>query len=166
AYRRHGIAVLPSYEEYVENGLNSIGGPPHVWSAIITTGDSSVPWHLRHLREMERVSSTCVRLANDLQSHSKEIAEEKLNSLLVVSHALIRRGLTPVDALREARVYVQGAIARELADLDGLEAQARTKTGRPEAVTANIARFVCDFYAHYDYHTFTKETEPGERSDN
>jgi hypothetical protein len=165
-YRRDGLAGLPTYEEYVENGLNSIGGPPHVWSAIVTTGDSSVPWHLRHLREMERVSSTCVRLANDLQSYSKEIAEEKLNSLLIVSHALIRRGFAPLEALHEARVLIQTAIARELADLDGLEAQARTKTGRPEAVTANIARFVCEFYAHYDYHTFAKETQPGGRGDN
>ena len=166
AYRRVGVAALPSYEEYVENGLKSIGGPPHVWSAIVTTGDSSVPWHLRHLREMERVSSTCVRLANDLQSFSKEIAEEKLNSLLIVRQALIRRGLPSADALREAQVSVQAAITRELADLDGLEAQARTKTGRPEAVTANIARFVCEFYAHYDYHTFAKDTQRGERSDN
>jgi hypothetical protein len=166
AYRRDGLAALPAYEEYVENGLKSVGGPPYVWSAIITTGDASVPWHLRHLREMERVASTCVRLANDLQSFTKEIAEEKPNSLLIVRQAMIRRGLAPEDALHEAQISIQAAITRELADLDSLEAQARTRTGRPEAVTANIARFVCEFYARYDYHTFAKETQPGGLRDN
>jgi hypothetical protein len=29
-----------------------------------------------------------------------------------------------------------------------------TRTARPEAAIDNIARFVCDFYTHHDYHTF------------
>src|SRR3954471_13071525 len=38
AFRHDGVASLPTYEEYVAIGRYSIGGPPHMWAALITTG--------------------------------------------------------------------------------------------------------------------------------
>jgi len=38
--------------------------------------------------------------------------------------------------------------------LTRLRDTAVTQTAKPEAAIDNIARFVCDFYTHHDYHTF------------
>ena len=162
ACRRDGQGALPTYDEYVENGLDSIGGPPHIWAAILTTGDASVTAQIPLFSDIERSASTCVRLANDLQSASKEAEEAKPNSLVILGHALSQRGFEPIEAWRIARIRVQEAIRRELSKLDGLQAQARTLTGRPEAVATDIARFVCEFYLDHDYHTFAHENSSGE----
>jgi len=45
----------------------------------------------------------------------------------------------------------QNLVSYHLAEL---RKAAVTQTGRPEAAIDNIARFVCDFYTHHDYHTF------------
>jgi hypothetical protein len=161
AWRRDGIAALPGYNEYVKNGLNSIGGPPHIWSAIITTDDSTVLRQMKLFGEIERTASTCVRLANDLQSEVKEADEAKPNSLTILSQQLVRRGVEPSEARQSARVWVQEAITHELKRLDLLRGQARTETGRPEAVATDIAHFVCEFYRNHDYHTFVAEDSSG-----
>jgi hypothetical protein len=162
AYRRDGASALPSIDDYVKNGLDSIGGPPHIWSAIITTGDPTVVNQMSLFSEIERAASICVRLANDLQSSPKEAAEEKPNSLVILGQELVQQGFEPAEASRIARIRVQEAIRRELARLDGLQAEARTSSGQPEAAASDIARFVCEFYLEHDYHTFTSERPSGE----
>lgn len=154
-YRSDGQTTdLPSYEEYLEAGLYSIGGPPHIWAALITTNDPSTPRHLGHLQQMERIASTCIRLANDLQSYPKEVTEGKINALVLLSRALQEQGLPEGEAHAQAETRVRAEIAAGLEALAALQADARTRTGRPEAAIADIARFVCDFYTEHDYHTF------------
>src|SRR5207237_1471750 len=138
-------ATLPNYEQYVATGRYSIGGPPHIWAALITTGDPSTPAHLDHLRAMEEIASTCIRLANDLQSYQKEIDEGKINALVIWSRELRRQGVAQDEAYREAA-------ARVTADIQPgqrLFAQVRRRsvraTGRPAAAIDYIASFVCDF---------------------
>ncbi|HLH71929.1 MAG TPA: terpene synthase family protein [Chloroflexota bacterium] len=152
--RRHGNKALPSYEAYVANGRYSIGGPPHIWSALITTNDPSTLDHLDLLRSMEEIASRCVRLANDLRSYGKEINEEKINSLLLVGRNLAERGLPEYARHDRAETFIRGEIARGLADLSELHARAHTQTKHPETAIARIAHFVCEFYTYYDYHTF------------
>lgn len=154
SYRQEGVTALPAYEEYVNTGLYSIGGPPHVWAALITTNDSSTGNHLDHLQKMEREASVCIRLANDLQSYQKELLEGKINALVILRHALMAQGMALEDAERHAQADVRDDIARRLVALGALQAAACTETGRPEAAIADIARFVCDFYVEHDYHTF------------
>ena len=155
AYRHAGDAsALPSYEEYVATGRYSIGGPPHIWAALITTDDLSTPDHLDHLRAMEELASTCIRLANDLQSYQKEINEGKINGLVILSRQLRARGLSEAAAYAKAEARVRADIASRLDQLTALRQASVTDTGRPEAAIDNIARFVCDFYVHHDYHTF------------
>lgn len=154
-YRCDGAAALPSYEEYVATGRYSIGGPPHVWAALITTDDPSTPRHLEHLRPMEQLASTCIRLANDLQSSAKEADEGNINALVLLGRHFQQEGLSVDEAGGRAAARVRAEIAAGLERLADLQAAARTKTGRPEATTADIARFVCDFYVEHDYHTFT-----------
>jgi Terpene synthase family 2, C-terminal metal binding len=145
---------LPTYEEYIANGLYSIGGPPHIWSDLITTNDPSTPDHLDQLRPMERIASTCIRLANDLQSYGKEVAEGNINALVILSRILESAGVSHADAYRQAERQVREDIGDGLATLEVLRASACTRTRRPEATIADIARFVCDFYQRHDYHTF------------
>jgi hypothetical protein len=146
--------ALPSYAEYVATGRYSIGGPPHIWAALITTDDPSTPLHLDHLRAMEEIASTCIRLANDLQSYQKEIKEGKINSVVILSRQLRDQGVSEQAAYEQAEARARADIAAGLERLTTLRDAAVTETGRPEAAIDNIARFVCDFYTHHDYHTF------------
>ena len=153
AYRDRGAEALPSYAEYVANGLYSIGGPPHVWAALITTDDASTPRHLEHLRAMERLACTGIRLANDLQSFHKELAEGKINALVLLTQRFLAEGLPMAEAHARAQARVRAEIVDGLAQLGVLQAAAVTATARSEAAIADIARFVCDFYVEHDYHT-------------
>lgn len=147
-------ATLPSYDEYVATGRYSIGGPPHIWAALIASDDRSTPRHLDHLRAMEKLASTCIRLANDLQSYQKEIEEGKINALVILSRELRAQGMTEEVACGHAEARVRADIVAGLDNLTRLRDLAVTQTGKPEAAIDNIARFVCDFYTHHDYHTF------------
>jgi hypothetical protein len=150
-------ALLPSYDEYVATGRYSIGGPPHIWAAVITSDDPSTPAHLDQLGAMEKLASTCVRLANDLRSYQKEIDEGKINTLVILSRELRARGVSRDVAYQHAEARVHADIVAGLNQLSELRAAAGTQTGHPEAAIDNIARFVCEFYTHHDYHTFLAE---------
>jgi len=152
-FRDQATATLPLYAEYVANGLYSIGGLLHVWATLITVDDASTPHHLEHLLLMGRLACTCIRLANDLQSFHKELAEGKINALVLLSQGYMREGLTADEAHARARRRVQADITDALGQLGVLQAAAQTDTGRPETAMADIARFVCDFYVEHDYHT-------------
>ena len=156
AYRKGADdqATPPSYDEYVATGRYSIGGPPHIWAALITSDDPSTPDHLDHLRAMEKLASTCIRLANDLQSYQKEIKEGKINALVILSRELRAQGVSEEAAYAQAEARVRADIEAGLDQLTRLRDASVTRTGRPEAASDNIARFVCDFYTHHDYHTF------------
>jgi Terpene synthase family 2, C-terminal metal binding len=156
AYRKgtDDRATLPSYAEYVATGRYSIGGPPHIWAALITSDDPSTPAHLDHLRAMEQLASTCIRLANDLQSYQKEVDEGKINALVILSRELRAQGVPEAEAYKQAEARVHADIVAGLDQLTTLREKSVTQTGRPEAAIDNIARFVCDFYTHHDYHTF------------
>jgi hypothetical protein len=160
AYRLYGPDALPSYAEYVSTGLYSIGGPPHVWAGLITTGDPSTPCHLEHLHKLERIACTCIRLANDLRSQQKEREEENVNSLVILSESLRESGVSHVEAHRQAEARVRADVSAGLAHLEFHRTSPRTDTGRPEATIADIARFVCEFYDSHDYHTFGKQEQP------
>ena len=153
-YQQEGPAMLPTYAEYLACGRYSIGGPPHIWAALITTDDPTTPRHLAHLRSMEQIASTCIRLANDLQSHAKEMAEGKFNALVLLSQRFQSAGSPAEEAHNQALAHVREQIASGLQRLASLQAQRQTQTGHPEAAIADIARFVCEFYTRHDYHTF------------
>jgi len=150
-------APLPSYEEYVANGLYSIGGPPHIWASLITTDDASTPERIDRLRPMERIASTCIRLANDLQSYRKEVAEGNINGLVILGKVFEALGMSPEEAHRRADERVRAHIEDGLSTLAVLQRAVLTGTRRPEATIADIARFVCNFYQAHDYHTFLSQ---------
>ena len=153
-----GDSDLPSYDAYLDDGLYSIGGPPHIWTTLIAISDETTLHHLHRLRQMERTASICIRLANDLQSHQKEIAEGKINSIVIRQREAMARGLSAEAAVVDACEAVRHEIRLGLLLCDQLRQQAQTATGYPEQAIADIARFVCDFYVHHDYHTFAAGT--------
>src|SRR2546428_7520662 len=71
AYRKGTDArgTLPTYDQYVATGRYSIGGPPHMGAALITSDDPPTPPPLHHLGATEQLPSTRLRPAHDLQSH-------------------------------------------------------------------------------------------------
>jgi hypothetical protein len=160
AYSRGGPGELklPDYEEYLNCGLYSIGGPPFIWTALITIGDESTPKHLGYLRQMERPSSICLRLANDLQTYAKELAEDNINSVVLRQREAVHHGESPEQALAYARDAIHLDIQRELELCRRLQATPVTATGQPERLINDIARWASDFYSHYDYHTFATGT--------
>ncbi|GAC1386925.1 MAG: hypothetical protein NVS4B8_11260 [Herpetosiphon sp.] len=156
AYRTSQAATeLPSYETYLRQGLYSIGGPPHIWTTLIAIGDESTLDHLPRLGALEQSASLCIRLANDLQSYAREIAEGKINGIVINQCAAMARGHTPEEAMEIACDIVRADMQRELEHCTELQHEAKTATGHPEQAIADIARFVCDFYVHHDYHTFS-----------
>jgi hypothetical protein len=155
-------AKLPSYDLYLKHGSYSIGVAAHIWTALIAIGDESTLNHLPRLKAMERRASLSIRLANDLQSYHKELAEGKINSVIIRQREAISRGLSDEQALTWACDTMGQEIREGLASCTELQRQAQTATGEPERAILDIARFVCDFYVHHDYHTFT--TAPGRAS--
>jgi hypothetical protein len=94
-YRASGdVSDLPSYETYLSYGVYSIGGPPHIWTTMIALDDASAVDRLQALRTLERSASICLRLANDLASYPKEIAEGKINALVIQQQQGCIRGGT------------------------------------------------------------------------
>ena len=96
----------------------------------------------------------CASVWNDLQSYQKEIGEGNINALVILSSDLMKSGVPADTALEQAKRRVHADIGEGLDRLSQLREAAVSHTGHPEATIDNIARFVCDFYAHHDYHTF------------
>jgi hypothetical protein len=153
----HG-ANLPSYDAYCQHGLYSIGGPPHIWTTLIAVGDTSMLLDMDRIKELERTASLCIRLANDLQSHPREMTEGKINSIVILQREAMEQGQNAEQALVMAQNRVRQDIQRLLTHCDYLQGKTSTTTGFPERAIADIARFVCDFYVNHDYHTFTVGT--------
>ena len=157
-HARDAQGALPTYDAYLAYGLYSVGGPPHILTTMIAISDPTTLEHIERLQEMARHASICIRLANDLQSYAKEILEGKINSIIILQQEAIAAGWSAEAALAGACERVRQDIWRGLARLTELQAQASTVTGHPDRAIADIARFVCDFYVHHDYHTFATGT--------
>jgi hypothetical protein len=155
-YLDHGIQ--PSYAAYVENGLKSIAGAPYIWLALIMLGEPSTARHAGHLSGQMRQAAVCVRLANDLRSYLKELAEGNVNSVTLHTAAGVRGGRAPQDALEAARRQVEQEIVNGLALCARNGQDVRTDSGRPERVIRDIARWNCEFYSRHGYLTCRPET--------
>ena len=163
AYRSQGKSALPSFEDYVACGRYSIGGPPHIWAEVLTIGDPSACDAVDGLMRMEEAASICIRLANDLRSESKEAREGTINSLVIAARDLEAAGVDAADVPSLARARVMARIAAGIQALGAMQLRSITSSGYPEAAIADIARFVCEFYQEFDYHTFSTPVE-GRRS--
>ncbi len=87
------IPLLPNYYAYLNFGLYSCGYPPNVWTTLIALSDASVLPQLPKFKEMERTTSVCIRLANDLKSYTKELGEGKINAVVIRQYEAMSRGI-------------------------------------------------------------------------
>lgn len=152
AYRQHGSVALPTYPAYIANGRYSVGYQPLVWTALLALNDASTPVHLAYLQAMEETGAICLRLANDLRTYTKEVAEGKFNALWLLDQEWRQQGLSPVAAYQRAEAQIQAEIDAGLARLTQWPRHPVTATGQPEAFIADVVRFACDFYTRHDYH--------------
>lgn len=151
-----GAEGLPNFNDYIEFTRYSAGVPAYIWAMLIVLDDRSIPHHLPYLSKMESLASMSIRLSNDIQSAEREAQEGKeINALTIYTHELQKYRLSPEAARQEAKKIIESSIEYELAELNRLAQNPQTATGLAESVIADIARFTCEFYKNYDFHTFS-----------
>jgi hypothetical protein len=150
---------LPAYDEYLENGWMSIGVPPVLSGVLIAIDDTSVTRHVAHIVGHIRRAAICIRLANDLRSYRKELAEGNVNSVVLHTAANIQRGQSPDDALDSARRQVEAEVANHLAACERNAGNVRTETGIPEHAICSFAQWVCQLYQHTGFINYRPGTE-------
>lgn len=136
---------LPTYEAYIRNGRYSIGGPPHFMTSIITLEDPASVAAIQPLHDLGLEASACIRLANDLRSYEKEVAEGNVNSVVLMQFL---HGV-PVE---QARRMVQNEIAHGLQRCRALFQPGPTTSRSAERLIVDTAEFACEFYVSHDFH--------------
>lgn len=155
-FKEKGPETLPSYSDYIETSRYSVGVPAYIFTMLDIIDDESILENLSYLHKMENLSSTIVRLANDLKSAEKETKEKKINSLTILSFHLQKKGLPAESTLSKAKEIVEHDIAQRLDELRLLQLNKHTKSGLAEKIITDFAVFICEFYKNYDFHTFNK----------
>jgi hypothetical protein len=153
-FQKKNYDKLPSYEEYVEITRYTSGVPTYIWSMLTVIDDDSITSHIPYLQQMEKLSSTCIRLANDIESAEREKKEGKINTLTILCLELEKSGMPKELAEIESQKIVLANLAKCLKELSNLRNQVQTKTGLAESVIDDIAIFTCEFYRDFDFHTF------------
>jgi hypothetical protein len=154
-YNAGGVSTLPTLDEYLRNGMYSVG--MHLWqsTALILLRDFSVLNHFDSIHEAVNQASKAIRLYNDLQTFDKEIQEGSVNSVLVMYHVIRDRDPNAAKrrALSEAQTHtlqLADSYARKCHDL---VAQIQTESGQFEETIRRLVAFGAFFYREHDYHT-------------
>jgi hypothetical protein len=118
--------VTPTLDEYLESGRHSVGIALMSMTAWVVFGESAVVLRLARLVAAERRLSLACRLANDLRTHARELAEGTLNALTIVGVAgaptLRRRIAHELDAGRAMLGDEPASVARSARFLEGFAA--------------------------------------------
>jgi hypothetical protein len=154
-------AAVPSFEEYLKNGITTICVRPYTITACVVAGELAAAAGFGALDPMIRAAARCFRLANDLRSDSRERQEGKLNAVSLLRHKFAADPARPMpdgddswdSALEKARAQIQAACADDLSYLE------RAMRRAPPEIR-NLARFlwahtafVVDMYEVGDYDT-------------
>jgi hypothetical protein len=143
---RHNPASLPSYADYLAAGRHTIGFPLIPWTFLIAFGDPSAPAHLAGLEEMAATAGVCLRLANDLRSHERELGEGKINAVLILGQG------NDIAAKRSAEERIRGDIESGLTSLRRQRQALATICDLPSAAILGMAETGCRFYHRRDFH--------------
>jgi hypothetical protein len=149
-YAAGDVTRLPSLPGYLDVGRWSVGGPPFNWAAVIAAGDPSSERNVPRLWQLDRLASSSIRLANDLQSREKERLEGSVNAVSL----LALRDAGPQDERdRRAVARVDDMLQDLVEEMDRvLRAVPGTDTGAAEAAIAGMARMTVDYYRNHDFH--------------
>ncbi|RAY15860.1 hypothetical protein DPM19_08850 [Actinomadura craniellae] len=98
-----GTAPLPSYAEYLDNGLVTCFYPLWWVAALGVCGpEPAVTEHARQIESATRVGASCIRLANDVRSFEREKREGKHNAISVLQSA----GASEDEAIRRVLDHI------------------------------------------------------------
>lgn len=153
-YRQSPPGPAPSLQEYLEKAACfTTGTLPIYVSVLMATRDEAILSRLPHFMGLGHEAAVSIRLANDLRSYEKELAEGKLNSLVLLQREMMDQyGLAPAVALErghaEVKAHLLGAMER-CGQLGGEEATAGCQATQ---TIVNVVGFACGFYAHHDFH--------------
>ena len=143
--------VLPSYAEYMERGYISSVVSLYAVTAMVSLDDRSVLDRLAAMHQLEVEAATCVRLANDLGTHAKEVDEGKVNSL-IIHHAAVRsEGVSDAAAWRQARGWVRAQSIAALGRARNAARHVQTESGQPEAAVLGVASVASGIYERYEF---------------
>jgi terpene synthase-like protein len=117
---RGGFAEAPAgFEEYLTYASGSVGLAVGLAAALVVIDEPSLEKRMSSIRDVHRIASRIVRVANDLRSHKRERGERKSNILAVAARQL---GIPAehADAERSTLMDAIEALAkRDLQDLRG-----------------------------------------------
>jgi hypothetical protein len=147
-YRTVGNAsALPTFDAYMDYGRVSIGLPLYAAVVMATSDDPSVVDHVAAMQVLVRDSGTCVRLANDLGTHARDVVEGKVNSLVVRHAEIASEGLAGNDPWMQARASIRGRAITALNRARVATRAVQTPTREPESAIFGCAAFASGFYA-------------------
>jgi len=144
---RQNPASLPSYADYLAVGCHTIGFPLIPWTFLIAFSDPTAPAHLAGLEEMAVTAGVCLRLANDIRSYERELAEGKINAIVILSWTAVAEA-----AQRQAEEHIVAEIEAGLASLRRQRQALAASCDLPSAAILGMAETGCRFYHRRDFH--------------
>jgi hypothetical protein len=159
-YNADGPSALPPFDDYLRGGIHSVGFPLWRSTSLILLKDSSVMKCLEAISEIIECAGTAIRLYNDVGTLGREIQEKSINSIIIVSHAMLTKNssVSSESAISEAKQYILQLADSYAHKCHELLAKIQTDSGQFEESTSNIIALHAYFYGHseYDYHTTSK----------
>lgn len=160
-YHVSGKSALPGFDEYLENGIHSVGFPFWGTSVLILLSNPLALDNLEPLNQIILCTGAAIRLYNDVRTYEKEVREGNINAVTLMEHALMteRQGLSPQHRLELAQEKVLQR-ANEYAEKSCAQAGIHQgHTGQFEEMIRRIVAFHAYFYGsrqhNQDYHTIT-----------
>jgi hypothetical protein len=153
-YRQVPPSPSPSIEEYLEKAACATTGTLPVYLGVLMAlPDETIPPRLPHFVGLGHEAAISIRLANDLRSYEKELAEGKLNALTLLQRQFMsQQGLTPAAALERSRSDIQAHLLDAMERCIQLGSGEGAARSRPTQTIVNVVAFACEFYAHHDFH--------------
>ncbi len=160
-YHVSGKEALPTFHEYLENGIHSVGFPFWGTSVLILLGEPLTLDHLDPLNEIIINTGAAIRLYNDVRTYEKEVRETNINAITLVLNTLQanRPRLSAPDIFEQAQDTVLQLANQYAEKSDEMVGQKQTNTGHFEEMIQRIIAFHAFFYGsrqhNRDYHTIS-----------
>ncbi|SEU21955.1 terpene synthase family protein [Stigmatella erecta] len=153
-HRQSPPGPAPSLQEYLEKAACfTTGTLPIYLSVLMATRDAAIVPRLPHFMGLGHEAAVSIRLANDLRSYEKELAEGKLNSLILLQReGMAQHGTAPTAALERGRAEVRAHLLGAMERCSQLGGEEATAGCRATQTIVNAVAFACGFYAHHDFH--------------
>ncbi len=109
SFNAEGAQTLPTLDEYLIEGLYSLGAPLWATSIWITQDDPSVLEQIELIDSATRHASRAIRLYNDFRTLDKELAEGNVNSIIIAYYkVLVSHEINIEDGLAAAKRCILG----------------------------------------------------------